>query len=229
MCPGYEGARFFVEWLNFRPTLLVAVKRIFALKKGNDFMKFNTRKLVTTAMLGAIATVLMFFSFSVPFMPSFIKLDISELPALIASFATGPLSGVCVCLIKNLVNVTQSTTGGVGEFSNFLLGVCFVLPAGLIYKYHKNRRGAIIGSIAGAVMMGICSVPINYFITYPMYMNFLPLEHIIKAYQAIFPGVDGLLGCLVTFNLPYTIMKGILCAVITFIIYKHISVLIKGK
>lgn len=192
-------------------------------------MKFKSRKLVMTALLSAIASVLMFVSFSVPFMPFFIKMDVSELPALIASFAIGPLSGVMVCLIKNLVNVTQTTTGAVGELSNFLLGVCFVLPAGLIYKYKKNRVGALVGSVCGAVVMGLVSVPINYFITYPMYQNFMPLEKIIAAYQAIFPGVDGLLGCLVLFNLPYTVMKGILCAAITFVVYKHISVFIKGK
>lgn len=192
-------------------------------------MKSKTRKLVMTALLSAIATVLMSISFSVPFMPFFIKMDISELPALIAAFAIGPLSGAAVCLIKNLINVTQTTTGAVGEFSNFLLGVCFVLPAGLIYKYKKNRAGALIGSLSGAVAMGIASVPINYFITYPMYQNFMPLEKIIDAYRAIFGGVNGLLGCLVIFNLPYTVFKGIICAAITFVIYKHISVFIKGK
>ena len=192
-------------------------------------MKFNSRKLVMTAMLSAISAILMFVSFSTPFMPFFIKLDVSELPALIASFAIGPISGAAVCLVKNLINVTQTTTGGVGELSNFLLGVCFVVPAGLIYKYKKNRSGALIGSALGAVIMGIISVPINYFITYPMYQNFLPLEQIIAAYQEIMPGVNGLLSCLVIFNMPFTIGKGLICAAITFLIYKRISVIIKGK
>ena len=75
----------------------------------------------------------------VPLMPSFIKLDLSELPALIAAFSMGPLSGAAVCLVKNLVNVMFTTTGGVGELSNFLLGCFFVVPAGLIYKYHNGR------------------------------------------------------------------------------------------
>ena len=189
----------------------------------------KTRKLVMTAMLGAVASVLMAFSFSVPFMPSFIKLDISELPALIGAFAIGPLSGAAVCLIKNLVNLTQTTTGGVGELSNFLLGVCFVLPAGLIYKHHKTRLGALSGSLTGAVLMGIMSVPLNYFLTYPIYQNFMPLEAILNAYRVIFPNAGGLLGCLVMFNLPYTILKGLISTAIAFVVYKHISVIIKGK
>ena len=100
------------------------------------------RFIAVTGILGAVSTVLMMLSFSVPFMPSFIKFDFSELPALIAAFSMGPLSGVAVCLIKNLINLTMTTTGGVGELSNFILGACLVLPAGLIYKYRKNRKTA---------------------------------------------------------------------------------------
>ena len=85
---------------------------------------FNIRYITTTGILGALASVLMMISFSVPFMPSFIKLDFSELPALIASFSMGPVYGVAVCLIKNLVHLPFPTTGGIGELSNFFLG-CF--------------------------------------------------------------------------------------------------------
>ena len=87
-----------------------------------------------TAMLSAIAFVLMMLEFSIPIMPSFIKLDFSELPALIGSFAMGPLSGTVICLIKNLLHLPMSSTGGVGELSNFILGAMFVIPAGLFYK-----------------------------------------------------------------------------------------------
>ena len=108
-------------------------------KRQKPNRRQKIRFIAMTGILGAISTVLMMLSFSVPFMPSFIKLDFSELPALVASFSMGPLAGVAVCFIKNLINVTMSTTGGVGELSNFLLGVCLVLPAGLVYKFRKNR------------------------------------------------------------------------------------------
>ena len=120
---------------------------------NNDKRRFPVRKLTMTAMLGAVATVLMYLSFSVPLMPSFIKLDLSELPALIASFALGPVCGVVVCLIKNLINLCFTTTGGVGELSNFLLGAIFVFTAGMFYRHMGGRRGALIGSLAGAAMM----------------------------------------------------------------------------
>lgn len=186
------------------------------------------RFLVVTAVLGAVSAVLMMLSFSVPFMPSFIKMDFSEMPALVAAFSMGPLSGVLVCLIKNLINVTMTTTGGVGELSNFVLGVCLVLPAGLIYRYRKNRLFALIGALVGSLVMALVSLPSNYFVMYPIYSKFLPIDKIVGMYQAIFPGVDGLLSCLLLFNVPYTFLKGAIDTLLTFLIYKHISPLIKG-
>lgn len=188
----------------------------------------NIRFIVMTGVLSAVSAVLMMLSFSVPFMPSFIKMDFSELPALIATYSMGPISGVLVCLIKNLINLPMTTTGGVGELSNFLLGVCLVLPAGLVYHFRKNRKAAFLAALAGSAIMGLASLPINYFLTYPIYSNFLPIDAIVGMYQAIFPGVDGLLSCLLIFNVPYTFFKGLIDTLLTFLVYKHISPLIKG-
>ncbi len=189
----------------------------------------NIRYMAVTAMLSAVAFILMFFEFSVPFMPAFVKLDLSELPALIGAFSMGPLCGVLVCLVKNLLHVLITTTGGVGELSNFVLGAAFVLPAGFIYKRKKSRKTAIIGSLTGAVLMALISVVSNYFVMYPFYTAFLPMDEIIAMYQAIFPGVNGLLECLIVFNMPFTFLKGMISVVITFLIYKHISPVLKGK
>lgn len=188
----------------------------------------NARKIVMTAMLSALSTVLMFLSFNVPLMPSFIKMDFSELPALIASFTLGPVSGIMVCLVKNLINVMNTTTGGVGELSNFVLGAAFVAPAGLFYKHMKGRKGALIGSLIGAAAMAIISVFSNYFVVYPIYTNFMPMEAILGMYQIIYAGVDSLLEALVLFNLPFTFIKGLCSVAITFAIYKRISPIIKG-
>lgn len=188
----------------------------------------NVRYMTMTAMLSAVAFVLMFLEFNVPFMPSFIKMDLSELPALIGAFAMGPASGVIICLIKNLLHLLMSTTGGVGELSNFILGALFVIPAGLMYKKKKGRKSALIGSLIGAVVMAVVSVFSNYFIVYPVYTAFMPMDTIISMYQAILPSVDTLLKCLVIFNMPFTFVKGLINVIITFLIYKHISPIIKG-
>lgn len=193
-------------------------------------MKTNVRKITVTALMSAIAAVLMFLEFGVPFMPSFIKFDVSELPALIVSFSLGPWWGALVCLLKNVVKlVLSTTTGGVGELCNFLLGVCFVLPAGLIYRKIRTRKGAVIGALVGASCMAVVSLPLNYFVTYPIYQNFLPIEQIITMYQAIFSRVNGLFECLLIFNVPFTFLKGLVDAAITFLIYKRISPILKGS
>jgi len=186
------------------------------------------RKIAVTAILGAAATVLMFLSFPMPFLiPPFIKMDFSELPALLATFSLGPASGVAVCLIKNLINVMSTTTGGVGELANFLMGIFFVLPAGLIYRRKKTRGGALLASVVGAVVMAAVSVPINYFISYPFYTSFMPLDVIIGMYQELIPSMDGLLACLLVFNMPFTLLKGLLDVLLAFLIYKPLSPLLK--
>ena len=205
-----------------------------AVRSGLPQTAFGVRYIAVTGMLSAIAFILMFLDFPVPFMPSFIKLDISELPALIGSFAMGPVCGVLVCLIKNLIHLTMSSTGGVGELSNFVLGVAFVLPAGLIYRYKKSKKGAVIGALVGALLMAVFSVVSNYYVVYPFYYNFMPEEAIIGAYNAILQVVSkdaqitGILPCLIGFNMPFTFFKGVISVVITLFTYKHISPLLKG-
>ena len=204
-------------------------KEIAMKTNTNTASRINVRKMTMTALLGAVSAVLMLFSFKVPLMPSFISMDFSELPALIASFALGPLSGVAVALIKNLLNLFSSQTGGGGELSNFLLSCCFVLPAGLVYKYRHTRGGAILGALAGAAVMAAVSVFTNYFIVYPIYTQFMPMEAIMGMYQAINPRVENLLEALVMFNMPFTFLKGMCSVVITVLVYKKLSPLLQGK
>ena len=191
----------------------------------------NIRKLTGTAMLGAVAAVLMYMEFPIPIMPSFVKLDVSELPALLAAYAYGPVSGIAVCLIKNLIKLPSTSTAAVGELFNFVMGALFVGVAGLIYKRNKTRKGAIVGALLGALVMAVVSVPYNYFIVYPAYvvMYHLPLDAIIGMYQAINPNVNGLLACLLVFNLPFTFVKGALDAVLCFLFYKPLSPILHGR
>lgn len=190
----------------------------------------RVRYMAVTAMLAAAAAVLMYIEFPVPFMPPFIKMDVSDLPALIGSFAMGPLYGVLIALIKNLVHMLVSQSGMVGELCNFLLSAMFVLPAGLIYQRWKTKKGAFAGALTGAIVMAVLSLPINYFIVYPMYTMFMPMDSIIGAYQLINPAIkDGdLLSCLVIFNMPFTFVKGLISCIITFLIYKPLSPVIHG-
>ena len=101
--------------------------------KANKPAKSNIAKMAIVGVLSAIAYLLMFMEFSVPLMPVFIKMDLSDFPALIGSLAVGPAGGIIIALIKNLLHLTVTSTGGVGELSNFILIAVFILPAGLLY------------------------------------------------------------------------------------------------
>jgi len=199
--------------------------------KAATTRKVDVRALTVTAMLSAIAFILMFLDTAVPLMPSFIKLDLSELPALIAAFGLGPVYGVIVCLIKNLLHLFMTQTGGVGELSNFILGVAYVLPAGLIYHGKKTKKRAIMGAIIGAICMAAISFPSNLFIVYPVYYNFMPKDVIISVYQALAPGLnlDTIAKCLLVFNVPFTFVKGMISAIITILIYQPLRPLLKGR
>ena len=190
----------------------------------------NTRKMAAVAMLGAVGFVLMFMEISVPIMPVFIKLDFSELPAVLASFAYGPVAGIAVCLLKNALHLLVTNTAGVGELSNFLLGIFFVVPAGLIYRKSHTRKGALIGAGVGCVAYALASVPINYFLIYPMFGQFvMPLPVILGMYQTLNPNVETLWQALTQFNLPFNFANEVLVSAITFLVYKKLSPILHGR
>ena len=192
--------------------------------------KFSIKSLAVVAIMGAIGFILMVLEFPMPFLiPPFIKFDFSELPAIITAFALGPIQGIIVCLIKNLLHLFVTTSAGVGELSNSIWGAIFVGTAGIIYRYKKTRSGALIGSIVGALLMAVISVVSNYFVVYPAYVTLygMPMEAIIGMYKALLPASDTLLKSLLIFNLPFTFAKGMIDALICFVVYKKLSPILK--
>lgn len=195
--------------------------------------KSSIHYVAVTAMLSAVAAALMFVEIPIPaLIPSFVKMDVSDLPSLLGSFSLGPVAGVIIAFVKNILHIVikGTSSGFVGELCNFGLNAVFAITAGLIYKAHKSRKGAIAGSLLGAAAMGLFSVPLNYFLVYPAYAAaFGGMDLIIQAYQIILPSVDGLLECLLIFNLPFTFVKGLLCALLCFLIYKPLSPILHGR
>lgn len=194
--------------------------------------KIGVRQLVVSAMLSALAVVLMFLEFSIPaLIPPFVKLDFSDLPALIGAFALGPVYGVVIELIKNLLHLVASQSLFIGELANFILGAAFTFTAGMIYRHRKTKKNALWGGIFGSLVMGIVSFPVNLFITYPVYIEAFfggDVNVCIGMYQVIIPSMETLPQCLLAFNLPFTIVKGLISVVIAMLIYKPLSKIIKG-
>jgi riboflavin transporter FmnP len=195
---------------------------------SNSSLK-KTRVIAGCGMLTAVAIVLQYLEFPIPFIPSFIKLDFSDLPELIGAFAYGPLAGVAIALVKNIIHLAVSQSGYVGELSNFILGAVFALVAGLIYKKNKTMKMALLGGVIGAICMAAVSFPSNLFIVYPFYYNFMPKEIVLQAYQAIIPSMKSIEQSLLIFNVPFTFIKGLLCVIISMFIYKPLSPVLKGK
>lgn len=195
--------------------------------------KVKTNHLTVTAMLSALAFVLMYIEISVPIMPAFVKFDFSDLPALIGAFALGPIYGVIIELVKNVIHLIVSQSMFIGELSNFILGAVFTFVAGFIYKRNKTKNMALVGGISGAVIMGLVSVVSNLLIVYPVYVAVYfggDVQTCINMYQVITPFIhlNSLLSCLLIFNLPFTIVKGLIDVIITFLVYKKISPIIKS-
>lgn len=192
--------------------------------------KITIRPLAVAGVLSALSFVLQLIEVSVPLMPAFLKFDLSDLPALLASFALGPIWGVAVCLVKNLLHLSVTATLGIGELSNFLISAVFVAVAGQIYHKTKHRKGALIGCLVGSLACGVFSVASNYLLIYPLYIEFmLPREVLLSMYETILPLGGNLLFCLTVFNLPFTVVKCLLVSAIVFPLYKPLSSVLKGK
>ena len=191
----------------------------------------RVRRITGIGMLTAVAVVLQYIEIAIPIMPSFIKLDFSDLPELLGAFAYGPVAGVTIALLKNLIHLAVSQSGFVGELSNFLLGAILALTAGLIYEKNKTKKGATIAGIAAAVVTAVCSLFTNYFIIYPLYYTVIgfPEAAILGMYQVLMPSVGSIFQALLIFNVPFTLVKNLICVIVCMFIYKPLSPILHGR
>ena len=193
---------------------------------------FTTKNLVLMAMFSALAAVLMLWEFPIPFIaPNFYEIDLSEIPILVGSFIMGPVSGVIMEAIKIILKllIKGTSTAYVGDFANFCIGVCLVVPASIIYQKHKTKKNAFIGMLAGTLFMAVAGVVLNYFVMIPFYVKAfgMPLEAIIGAGAKIQPLVTNKLSFTIACVAPFNIVKGIIVSLVTALIYKHISAFVK--
>ena len=188
----------------------------------------SIRIMTVTAVLSAVSFVLAFFEFPVPLSPSFARMDLSDFPALIGAFAFGPMVGIMVELIKNLLQLISSSTGGIGELANFLMGASYVATAGWIYQRNKTKKTAIIAGIAGSVVMGIVAALANYFILLPLFEQFLPVDQLIASFSAFMPFIKTKADVVVFNALPFNLLKGLVISAFCMLVYKRLSPILKG-
>ena len=190
----------------------------------------SAKLIARVGVLGAIAALL-FLIPGIPIVPPIYKLDFSTVPVLLGGFSLGPVPGLLILLVKDLVGLTNSSSMGVGELADFLASAAMMLTAVAIYRRHHSRRGALIGLIAGTAVMTVVAALVNYFIMIPFYvaaMN-MPAEAIVSMIGKVIPAVDSLPKLIAFATTPFNLLKGVVLSVITFLLYKRLSPLLKGE
>lgn len=187
--------------------------------------RLSVQYMTRIAILGALAAILFYIEIPVV---AFYKLDLSTLPALLGAFSMGPLPGLAILLVKDLLGLLHSSSMYVGELADFLMGAAFVLPAAWIYRRHKTRKTALIGMAVGTLCMVVAAVAVNWFVMFPFYMNAfgMPMEGIVAMAQKALPFVDAPWKVLLYVTAPFNLLKGVILSALTYVMYKRLSPLL---
>ena len=186
--------------------------------------------MVRISLLSVIAFFLMQFSVTLPIFPGFLSMDISDIPALVGALVMGPMAGILISLIKNLLDfvITGSNSGGIGQVANFIVAVALITPISVIYKKRSNFRGYIIGSCIGIVFMVAVAAIFNCFVLIPMYSRIIiPLEAIINMAYAINPRVHNMRTLIVFSIVPFNMLKGLTIVGIGALLHNGLIVMLR--
>ena len=176
--------------------------------------------------------MLMLFEIPLPFAPSFYEIDFSEVPVLIGCFSMGPMAGALIELVKIILNfvINGTTTAGVGEVANYVIGISFCLPAAILYKKMKTKRGAVVGLAVGTIFMTVLGCFVNAYILLPTYAAAFKMQ--IDALVGMGTAVNANITSLFTFVMfavaPFNLLKGVMDSIIVLAIYKKISPILKS-
>ena len=216
------AACFFLAWL---------FEKLAQKRKGVKEKILTTRKIAVIGVFSAISTVLMLFEFPLPFAPSFYKLDFSELPALIGGFAFGPVTGVLIEFIKVLLHIVVkgTSTAFVGEYANFVVGVSFILTSTVVYDFITTRKGALVSCIAGTLMLTVVGTAFNAVYLLPTFAKLygMPMDALIGMGTAVNPKITNITSFVILAVAPLNLIKGGADSLITFLVYKQLSPILK--
>ncbi len=188
--------------------------------------RISVATMTRIAILAAAASIL--FLIEIPIV-AFYKLDLSNIPVLLGAFSMGPVPGIVILAIKSAIGLLHSSSAGVGELADFVMGAALVLPAAMIYHQNKSRKNAIIGMAVGTVCMVVVGVLMNKWVMLPFYMGafHMDMDGIIKAAKV--SGVDSEWKLLLMVTGPFNLLKGVVLSIVTALIYKPLSPILHGK
>ena len=189
----------------------------------------KTRYVVFAAMFAAVSAVLMFFEFPLPLMPPFLKLDLSDIPVIIGAFVLGPLPAVAIALVKDLVHLSVTQTGGVGELADFLVTATLAVTAGCIYRAGKTRLLSVLGGIAGIAAMTAVAALANLYLILPFYSKLMPIDAILKLCAAVNPVITSVNSYILYAVVPFNLIKGALVVAVTLPVYKRLETVVLRK
>ena len=193
---------------------------------SNTKTRFSVGVMTRIAILTAIASIL--FLIEIPVV-AFYKLDLSNIPVLLGTFSMGAVPGLIILFLKSAIGLLHSSSAGVGELADFIMGAALILPAALIYHRNKTRKSAIIGMLIGTLCTAIAGVLVNKFIMLPFYMGAFHMDmEGILAYAKV-SGVDSEWKLLLLITGPFNLLKGVVLSVVTFLIYKPLSPILHSK
>lgn len=185
--------------------------------------KFNTNYMVKIAVMGMLSFFIMLIEIPLPITPEFLKMDLSDLPAIIGGFSLGPLAGILIELLKILLKlaIRGTTTMGVGELANFLVGSIFVIVSVITYKKINSKKGLVLGLFLGTIIMSLVASALNYTVLLPFYSKAygLPLKTYIDMAKSVNSYVIDLRSFIVFGIFPFNIIKGVIISIISYPIY----------
>lgn len=231
-----ENLIFVLEFLGVIALMFAAavlIQKAADKKRGVKRKLFSTRMITVVGMFSAIAVILHIFDFPLPFLaPEFYKVDFSELPVMVGSFAFGPVAGVmiefCKILLKLLTKGTS--TAFVGDLANFTVGCTLLLPASAVYEFTKTKKGALVGCIAGTLAMTCFGTLFNAVYLLPKFVELFgmpSIDTIIQMGSTINPAISNLTTFVCLTVAPLNLLKGGVISLITMVIYKPLSPILK--
>lgn len=200
------------------------------MNKVNSSSMLRTKDMTKIGMLSVIAFILMYFQLPITFVaPPFMKLDISDLPVLMGAFTMGPVFGVIIAAIKNILHIVfkGTMTAGIGELSNFIISSTFAFVSAYFYRKHRTYKGAIISLTLGVLAMTFLAMLSNYFVVFPLYAKVMPMDAIIAMGSAITSKITGLFTMMIYSVLPFNLIKGFTTSAVMMLVYKKISPIFK--